>query len=70
MSSSRITSSGNPYDHSEHWREDIDNRAGTMDCAWCGQKPARLHRYGEGRTPNPPKGPMFCTRSCARSYWG
>ena len=65
-----ITISGNPFDHSEHWRQSVPNADRRADCAWCGQRPARLFRYGEGRVPARITGPLFCNRTCARSYAG
>ena len=59
---------GNPYDHSQHWRQSVPNTDQKLDCAWCGQNPARLFRYGVGNPPTSPSGAAFCNRECAKSY--
>ena len=61
---------GNPYTHEEYWRESLVNTDRSLACTWCGQRPARLYRYGTGRffvsRSHPPK--AFCNLSCANAY--
>lgn len=59
---------GNPYDHSQRWRQSVPNSERSLDCRWCGQRPARLFRYGDGNPPVRPQGPAFCNKECAQAY--
>jgi hypothetical protein len=67
-----VSTWGNPFTHEEHWRETLSNADQTGTCTWCGQRPARLYRYGSGRFFAARERPVraFCNRSCAESYEG